>query len=156
LDILFSKGVRNVSIAPGAFALPIGIGLLRQREVCRRLAMWCVWAAFVFMLIMIGWLFGKAFGLFGHRDVVMKILGQPMNSGLGALLTFLLFGGQVVLLPWMYLVLMRRGAWTAFAAGGKQSRPWIEWSVVVVILLIMAGALRLPLENRLRTGVYFT
>ncbi len=156
MDTLFSNGVRNVTIMPGALFLPVGIGLWNRREFCRRAAVWCVWTSFVFMLIMLGWLFGKAFGLFAGLDVVAKILGQPMNSAVGAMLTFLIFAGEVILLPWIFLVLMRDEVRTACLEPSRRPRPLVEWGLVVLVVLIMAGGVRLPLPNRLQTGVYFT
>ena len=154
--MLFSNGVRNVTIMPGALFLPIGIGLWHRREFCRRAAVWCVWAGFIFVLIMLGWLFGKAFGLFAGLDVVAKILGQPMNSTVGAILTFLIFAGEVILLPWMFLVLMRDEVRAACREPSRRPRPLVEWGLVVMVVLIMAGGVRLPLPNRLQTGIYFT
>ncbi len=156
LDMLFDNGVGNVTIMPGAFLLPLGFGLLNRREFCRRAAVWCIGAGFVFNLIMLGWLFGKAFGLFAGLDVVAKILGQPMNSTVGAMLTFLLFAGQVLLLPWMFLMLMRDDVRSAFTHAQNKPRPLVEWGILVLVLLVMFGQVRLPFENRLKTGVYFT
>ena len=156
-DVLFSNGDRNITIMPGALLLPLGIGLLNRREFCRRAAVWCVWARFVFMLFMLGWLFGKAFGLFSGWDVVAKILGQPINSTGGAMLTFVFFVGEVVLLPWMFLILMRADVRSAFAHAQNKPRPLVEWGMTVLVLLIMlCPQVRLPFENRLRTGIYFT
>jgi serine/threonine protein kinase/preprotein translocase subunit SecD len=156
LDMLFDNGEGNVTIMPGALLLPLGIGLSNRREFCRRAAVWCVGAGFVFMLFMLGWLFGKAFGLFAGLDVVAKILGQPMNSAVGAVLTFLLFAGQVLLLPWMLLMLMRDDVRSAFAHAQNKPRPLVEWGILVSVLLVMFGQVRLPFENCLKTGVYFT
>jgi serine/threonine protein kinase len=156
LDMLFDNGVGNVTIMPSAVLLPLGIGLLNRREFCRRAAMWCAWAGFVFNLVMLGWLFGKAFGLFAGLDVVARILGQPLNSAAGATLTFLLFAGQIILLPWMYLVLMRDDVRSTFAHAQNKPRPFVEWGMTVIVLLIMFSYVRLPFENRLKTGVYFT
>jgi serine/threonine protein kinase len=156
LDMLFSNGIRNVSISPAAFGLPIGIGLLNRRERWRQAAVFCVWAGFVWMLIMLGWLFGKAFGLFGGLNVVAKILGQPMDSTAGAMLTFLFFVGQAVLLPWMFLVLRRAEVRAACVEPSPRTRAFVEWGLGVCIVLIMAGTVRLPWANRLQTGIYFT
>jgi serine/threonine protein kinase len=155
-EMLLSNGIRTVSIAPGAFCLPIGIGLLRFRELSRRLAMWCVWADFVFMLFMLGWIFGKAFGAFGNLDAVARVLGQPVESGFGALFMFLFFLGQVVLLPWMLLVLLNRDVRAACLRPGRRPGRLFEWGTLAIVLLIMAGALRLPWPNRWQTGIYFT
>lgn len=154
--MLFDNGVGNVRIMPGALLLPLGFGLLNRREFCRRAAVWCVVAGFVFNLIMLGWLFGKAFGLFVGLDVVARILGQPMNSAVGAMLTFLIFAGQVLLLPWMFLMLMRADVRSAFTHVQNKPRPLVEWGMTVLVLLVMFGQVRVPLENRLKTGVYFT
>ena len=156
LDMLFSSGEQNVTIFPGSLFLPLGIGLLNQREFCRRAAVWCVWGGFIFMLVMLGWLFGKAFGLFGGLDVEAQILGQPTNNAVGAILTFILFGVEAMLLPWMFLVLMRDEVRAACAQ--QRARPWpfVEWGMVVGVMLVMVGGVRLPIANPLKTGVYFT
>jgi serine/threonine protein kinase len=156
LDMLFDNGEGNLTIMPGALLLPLGIGLLNRREFCRRVAVWCVCAGFGLQLIMLGWLFGKAFGLFAGLDVVAKVLGQPMNSAMGAVLTFLLFAGQIILLPWMYLILTRDEVRSAFVHAQTKPRPFVEWGLTVMVLLIVFSYVRIPCENRLKTGVYFT
>lgn len=155
-EMLLSNGVRNVTIMPGAILLPLGIGLLHRREFCRRATVWCVWAGIVFMLIMLGWLFGKAFGLFAGLDVEARILGQPTNNATGAMLTFVVFGAEVVLLPWMFLVLMRDKVRAVFVQQSARPRPFVEWGLSVLVVLVMAGAIRLPIANPLKTGIYFT
>lgn len=156
MDTLFDNGVGNLTIMPSALLLPLGFGLLNRREFCCRAAVWCIVAGFVFNLIMLGWLFGKAFGLFAGLDVVARILGQPLNSAAGATLTFLVFAGQFILLPWMFLVLIRDDVRSAFAHAQNKPRPFVEWGMTAIVLLIMSSYVRIPLENRLKTGVYFT
>ncbi len=151
-----SDANHNLRTVPGAFGLPIGIGLVRYREVCRRAGWWFVWINGVFAIVMLGWIFGKAFGAFASLDVVAKILGQPIDSGLGAMLTFLLFCTQVVLLPWMMLVLLNEQTKAACCQPKPRPRPWLEWCTLALMLLIMAGTVRLPWANHWKTGVYFT
>jgi len=152
-DMLLSNGFRNALVSPGAFGLPIGIGLLRRRESCRRLAAWCVWVGCVLVLVTLGWLFGKAFGAFNTTNLVAKILGQPIASGIGAMLTLAQFVAEAVLLPWMLMVLLKSDV--RAACRQPRPRPWplLEWGTLVLVLLIMTGPVRLPWPNFWQTGV---
>src|SRR6185436_2483811 len=105
---------------------------------------------------MLGWLLGKAFGVFGHLDVVAMILGQSIDSGFGAMLTFALFAAQAVLLPWMFFVLLNGQVRATCRQPRPKPWPWLEWGTLALVLLIMTGAVRLPWSNRCQTGVYFT
>ncbi len=156
LNMLFSGDGHNRTIETGAFGLPIGLGLLNRREGCRRLALWCVWSGFIFLLIFLGWVFGKAFGVFQHPDHVVKILGEPVNRGMGALLATITFIAQAILLPWMYLGLTSEGMRATFAVAPKKSRAVDEWCLVVLILLVVFFPLRLPFINRWQTGIFLT
>ncbi|HMP82256.1 MAG TPA: hypothetical protein PKA41_06050 [Verrucomicrobiota bacterium] len=156
VDMLCSGGFHNVTIIPSAFLLPIGIGLWRGREACRWLALWFIWGGVVLLFIMLGWIFGRAFGLFQNPDVVVKIFGQPIDSRVGAFFTLAVFLAQLALLPWMYLVLIRDDVKQAFMSLKHKSRPWLEWGLTALVVLIMAGAIRLPLKNRYQTGIILT
>ncbi len=59
-------------------------------------------------------------------------------------------------MPWMYLVLIRDDVRKTFAHAQNKPRPFVEWGMTVIVLLIMFSYVRLPFENRLKTGVYFT
>ena len=149
LDILFNH-FRTVSIAPAVFDLPIGIGLLRRRESCRRIAVWSIWATLVCLVVSLGLLFGKAFGAFQGTNVIFKIFGQPMSTGLGAAFAFLFFGVQMVLLPWMWLVLMRdvRAETTSYQNKSKpMARMGHQYSVTTHHGRSDTRACREPAEN---------
>jgi len=148
-----SAGGHDIRILPGVFALPIGIGLLRRREICRRLATWSVGLCFVWLLVVIGWAFGRAFGLFADTEIVATILGEPIDSRTGAFLTFLFMAAQAVLLPWVYLVLQSKQVRATVADGSPRPRPFLEWGVTAVAALILFTGFHLPLVNPLPTGL---
>jgi len=155
LDMLFSNGFHNVSIEPSAFGLPIGLGLLNRREFCRQSALTGLLASFIWLLVGIGLMFGKAFGLFGQTNLVAKVLGQPVDNHFGAVLAFLFFAAQVILTPWMFLILSRGLVRADFATKARRPSPFAEWGLLLVVVLVMAGAVRLPAPNRLQTGICF-
>jgi predicted Ser/Thr protein kinase len=154
IDMLFAGDTRNISISPGAFGLAIGIGLLHRREPSRRIAIWCVWVAFVWLLVLLGWVFGKAFGLFSHVDVVARVLGQPIGSAAGAAFNFIFFGAQILLLPWMFLILKRADVRAVCLQPSPRPRPFAEYAMVALVTLILFGGVRLPFSNPFRTGLY--
>lgn len=67
----------------------------------------------------------------------------------------LIFAGEVVLFPWMLLVLMREDVQSAFAQANNKSRPLLEWGMAVFVMLIMFGAVHVPVENRLPNRCLF-
>ncbi len=149
LELNPSLGFRNVIDSPDAFCLPIGVGLLNRREFCRRAAVFVVFADFFWLLVGIGWVFAQAFGLFGQMKVIFKVLGKPIDTHLGVVLTFLLFTGQAVLMPWIFLVLRRSQVRDKFVNAGSRPRPLAEWCLLLLVLLVMAGVVRLPIPNTL-------
>lgn len=155
LDMLCDKGFGNVRIMPGAFGLAIGVGLLNRREFCQRVAVLVTAVGFIGWLIGIGWLFGKAFGLFNWLDAVVKIPGHSVDNRIGAALAFLFMSGSLVLTVWMFLVLMRDDVRAEFSRPRHRPRPWLEWGLLFLMVLVMAGVIRLPVPNPLQTGIYF-
>ncbi len=155
LDMLFSNGFHKVSIEPGALGLPVGLGLLNRREFCRQAALISLLASFIYLLVGMGLMFGKAFGLFDQTNLVVKVLGQPVENHFGAVLAFLIFAAQVILTPWMFLILSRGPVRADFATKERRSSPFAEWGLLLVVVLVMAGAVRLPVPNRLQTGICF-
>ena len=155
LDMLFSNGFYNVTIEPSAIGLPIGIGLLNRREFCRRAALLCLLASLLFWLAGICVLFGKAFGLFAQTNLVVKVLGQTMDNHFGAGLAFLFFAAQFILTSWVFLILSRGPVRAEFVKKDRRPSPFAEWGLVLVVILVMAGAVRLPIPNRLQTGICF-
>jgi len=155
LDMLFSNGFHTVTIEPGAFGLSLGLGLLNRREICRRIALIGVAAAFICLLIAGGFILGKAFGLWTYLKPMVIVLHQPVVGHGGAVLAFLFFAGLAILLPWVFLVLSRESMRAEFAKTDRRPRPWAEWGLLLAVIFVMAGAVRLPISNPLPTGLYF-
>ena len=105
LDILLSEGSRNMTFNLGAFCLPIGIGLLRRRRRCHELAILSLLAWSTMTLVMLGLLFGKAFGAFTDFHLVTTILGRTVDNTGGAFFTFATFLAQVGLVLWTFKTL---------------------------------------------------
>jgi tRNA A-37 threonylcarbamoyl transferase component Bud32 len=156
LDTLLSSGYRNVSIEPYAFALPVGIGLLRHREFCRKLALWGVWLGGLGMFIMLGVIFAQAFGAVTQPRLAAKMFGSSLDTAGAAWFAMLLFLSQAVLLPWMHRVLVKGDVRSLFEQPGEHSKAWLEGGVTILLVLIMAGMVRLPLHNPWQTDIYFT
>ncbi len=153
-SMLFRKDATNISIFPSALALPIGIGLLNRREWCRRFATWALAFSFIFTLIMFGWVVGKAFGLFAHFNLVAMFLGRPVDNRFGAIALFVLLVVQLIAYPWFYLTLVRSDVRAQFAAP-RRGRSWVEWGLLLVIVLLTLTRVQVPVQRNWQTGIIF-
>jgi tRNA A-37 threonylcarbamoyl transferase component Bud32 len=125
------KDIANINF--DVLALPVGIGLLRLRPWWRRAALVTIWIPPVLGAVVAGIaIFG---GLAVRPYVKVQFMGSELVGG-ARYITGLLAGMlAVALFVWVWRVLTRPGVKALFQRDGFE-RPWVEWVVLVVVLLI--------------------